>query len=85
MKSLEWRDVDLAGRVVHLRPEISKNKDGRLLPLSGELLEIMERAHAKRRPDCPLRIPSRRRTDRRFSQSLVDGVQGGGAASNSRS
>lgn len=53
MKSLEWRDVDLAGRVVHLRPEISKNKDGRLLPLSGELLEIVDRAHAKRRPDCP--------------------------------
>ena len=53
MKALEWRDVDLAGKVVHLRPEISKNKDGRLLPLSGELLEIMDRAHAKRRPDCP--------------------------------
>lgn len=53
MKALEWRDVDLAGKVVHLRPEISKNKDGRLLPLSGELLDILERAHAKRRPDCP--------------------------------
>ena len=53
MKTLEWRDVDLAGQVVHLRPEISKNKDGRLLPLSGEMLEIMDRAHAKRRPDCP--------------------------------
>jgi integrase len=52
MKTLEWRDVDLAGKVVHLRPEISKNKDGRLLPLSGELLEILNRAHAKRRPDC---------------------------------
>lgn len=52
MKTLEWRDVDLAGKVVHLRPEISKNKDGRLLPLSGEVLEIMERAHSKRRPDC---------------------------------
>jgi integrase len=53
MKSLEWRDVDLSGKVVHLRPEISKNKDGRLLPLSGELLEIMDRARGKRRPDCP--------------------------------
>ena len=53
MKALEWRDVDLRGRVVHLRPEISKNKDGRILPLSGELLEIMNRAHAHRRPDCP--------------------------------
>ncbi|MEE8076638.1 MAG: site-specific integrase, partial [Candidatus Binatia bacterium] len=36
MRALEWRDVDLAGRIVRLRPEISKNKDGRLLPLSGE-------------------------------------------------
>ena len=81
MKMLEWRDVDLAGKVVHLRPEISKNKDGRLLPLSGELLEIMARTQAKRRPDCPIRISSRRRTDRRFSQSLVNSVQGGRAAS----
>jgi integrase len=54
MKALEWRDVDLAGNVVRLRPEISKNKGGRLLPLSGELLEIMDRAHANRRPDYPL-------------------------------
>jgi integrase len=52
MKALEWRDVDLAGKIVRLRPEISKNKEGRLLPLSGELLEIMDRAHAKRRADC---------------------------------
>jgi integrase len=53
MKALEWRDVDLAGKVVRLRPEISKNKDGRVLPLSGEPLEIVERAHARRRFDCP--------------------------------
>src|SRR5262249_38790188 len=52
MRELEWRDVDLAGKVVRLRPEISKNKDGRLLPLSGELLEIITRAQAQRRLDC---------------------------------
>ena len=52
MKALEWRDVDLAGKVVRLRPEISKNKDGRVLPLSGELMEVIETARAKRRPDC---------------------------------
>lgn len=52
MKALEWRDVDLSGRVVRLRPEISKNKDGRILPLSGELLELIEKAREKRRPDC---------------------------------
>lgn len=53
MRALEWRDVDLAGKIVRLRPAISKNKDGRVLPLSGELLETVERANAKRRLDCP--------------------------------
>ncbi len=52
MRALEWRDVDLAGKVVRLRPEISKNKKGRLLPLQNELLEIVRRAHANRRLDC---------------------------------
>jgi len=52
MKALEWRDVDLDGKVVRLRPEVSKNNDGRVLPLAGELLEVLERARAKRRPDC---------------------------------
>lgn len=53
MRALEWRDVDLQGRVIRLRPEISKNKDGRVLALSGELLEIFERARGSRRLDCP--------------------------------
>ncbi len=35
-----------------MRPAISKNKDGQLLPLSGELLEIVESAYADRRLDC---------------------------------
>ncbi|MBI3782615.1 MAG: tyrosine-type recombinase/integrase [Deltaproteobacteria bacterium] len=52
MRGLEWRDVDLAGRVVRLRPELSKNKSGRVLPLSGDLLEVIERAAEQRRPDC---------------------------------
>ena len=52
MKALEWRDVDLDGKVVRLRPEISKNKDGRVLPLAGQLLEVVERARARRRADC---------------------------------
>src|SRR5579885_1176653 len=53
MRTLEWRDVDLSGRELCLRPEVSKNKDGRPLPLRGELLEIIQRAHDKRRPECP--------------------------------
>ncbi len=53
MRGLEWRDVDLAGRVIRLRPELSKNKTGRVLPLSGELLDVIERAAERRRLDCP--------------------------------
>jgi integrase len=52
MKALEWRDVDMSGRVVRLRPEISKNKKGRVLPLRGELLSVLERARERRRLDC---------------------------------
>ena len=52
MRRLEWRDVDLAGRVIRLRPELSKNKTGRVLPLTGELLEVIERAAQYRRLDC---------------------------------
>ena len=53
MRGLEWRDVDLPGRVIRLRPELSKNKTGRVLPLSGELLEVIARAADRRRLDCP--------------------------------
>lgn len=53
MRQLEWRDVDLAGKVVRLRPETSKNKDGRVLPLREELLEVFQRAKERRQPDCP--------------------------------
>jgi integrase len=52
MKALEWRDVDMAGKIVRLRPELSKNKKGRVLPLRGELLEIFIRAKENRRLDC---------------------------------
>jgi integrase len=52
MRALEWRDVDLAGGVVRLRPEISKSKRGRVLPLRGELLAIINRAAVRRAPEC---------------------------------
>lgn len=52
MRALEWRDVDMAGRVVRLRPELSKNKKGRVLPLRGELWDILLRAKENRRLDC---------------------------------
>lgn len=54
MQTLEWRDVDLAGHVIRLRPQNSKTKTPRLLLLGGELLEVIQRAQEKRRLDCPL-------------------------------
>jgi integrase len=52
MRSLEWRDVDATGKVIRLRPEVSKNKDGRLLPITGELIGIVQRATANRVLSC---------------------------------
>jgi len=40
---LEWRDVDRAGAVIRLRPEMSKTRDGRVLVLSAPLREVIER------------------------------------------
>lgn len=53
MRSLEWRDVDLAGAVIRLRPEVSKNREARVLPLRREIAAIIERARARRRPESP--------------------------------
>ena len=53
MKTLEWRDVDLANKVIRLRPEVSKNKRGRLLPLRDELWDIFARAKDNRKLECP--------------------------------
>ena len=50
---LEWRDVDFNGKAVRLRIENSKNKEARILPLTGRLLEIVEQRRSARRLDCP--------------------------------
>jgi integrase len=50
---LEWRDVDLSGKVVRLRIENSKNKEARILPLTGRLWEIIQDRARVRRLDCP--------------------------------
>jgi integrase len=51
-RSLEWRDVDLEQMVIRLRIENSKTKRPRVLPLRGELAEIIKRAKAARTVDC---------------------------------
>ena len=49
---LEWRDVDLNGKTVRLRIENSKNKEARILPLTGRLLGIIEERKSERRLNC---------------------------------
>lgn len=41
--SLEWSDVDLAGRMIHLKATHSKNRKPRKVALEGELWEIVQR------------------------------------------
>ena len=52
-QKLEWRDVDVHGQTVRLRIENSKNKEARILPLTGRLLELFQERHKERRLDCP--------------------------------
>lgn len=52
--SLRWQDVDRTERTARLQPEHSKNGEGRLLTLEGELWEVIERQWEARqysRPD----------------------------------
>lgn len=45
---LTWAEIDLAGRVARLAPTRSKNKRGRVLPLEGDLWEIVQRRGSQR-------------------------------------
>jgi len=52
MRTLEWRDVDMLGGVIRLRSENSKNNETRILPISGEMAQVMKRAGDNCRLDC---------------------------------
>jgi integrase len=54
--SLRWSQVDLPERVVRLNPGETKNDEGRLIPLTGELYEILtiqKQTRDQNFPDCP--------------------------------
>jgi integrase len=51
MRSLGWQSV--YADTIRLRAADSKNKHGREIPLTGELAEVIARARATRRLDCP--------------------------------
>jgi len=50
--NVKWSDVDLEGKTIRLRIVHSKNKESRLLPLTGRLSEIIQQRYNERRPDC---------------------------------
>jgi integrase len=49
--TLEWRDIQ--GDVIHLSPEIAKNKDERVIITVGEIANIIARRQAERVDSCP--------------------------------
>ena len=50
--TLGWKDVDRGAGVIRLRPELSKNKDGRVLALSSLLRDLIERRWQSRALGC---------------------------------
>ena len=54
--SLRWEQVDLYAKVVRLNPGETKNDEGRVIPLAGELLSMLtmqRQIRDQRWPDCP--------------------------------
>src|SRR5262249_6242914 len=45
--TLEWRQVDIKGGEVRLDPETTKNREGRVFPLTDDLRALLESRHAE--------------------------------------
>jgi integrase len=52
-KKLEHKHIDLEAQVIRLPIELSKNKKGLTIPLSGRLLVVIESAWSNRSVSCP--------------------------------
>ena len=53
VQKLEWKDVDVGGRTVRLRIANSKNKESRVLPLTGRLWDLIRDRASARQLNCP--------------------------------
>lgn len=51
--ALEWADVNVEAGEIRLRPELSKNRQGRVLALDGPLADVIERRRAARALTTP--------------------------------
>jgi integrase len=49
--TLEWKDMQ--GDIIRLRPEIAKNKEGRIIIVMGEIANIIARRAEERVESCP--------------------------------
>ena len=49
--TLQWHDMH--GDMIRLKPEVVKNKDGRVIIIVGEIAEIIARRQAERVESCP--------------------------------
>ena len=49
--TLQWEDIQ--GDTIRLKPEIAKNKDGRVIIIVGEIAQIITRRQAARMEGCP--------------------------------
>jgi hypothetical protein len=83
--TLAWPAADKTSTRVTLRREHSKNGEPRVLPLMGELAEIIDRrrqdpyVHDRPGRNCgvAVHLPSKRRPDRRLPQGLDGGMHRG--------
>ena len=53
MRQIEWKHIDPSDKSLRPPPHLSKNKTGRLLPLSNDLGAIIQSAKERRRLDQP--------------------------------
>jgi integrase len=51
--SLEWEQVDVRERIVRLHPGATKNDESRVIPIAGELLEMLTTQRILRDSECP--------------------------------
>jgi len=52
-RNLQWKDIDVETKTARLAIQSSKNKEPGVLPLSGQLWDIIDRRLELRRLDCP--------------------------------
>jgi integrase len=76
--TLEWRDVDRGARVVRLRPEVSKTREGRVLVLSAPLYAVIERRWQARVLGCSLVFHEAARALQGFKNAWERACKAGG-------